>query len=108
MIAGRDVAWRRITDISSQKSDCLLGSKFCLSGSLPSMNASTELHRKIRELPDALDAMRRDAWNAVPRRPKCGRKGRPEAKNLESIKGRLGPCNPLKSHKTAKALFGKA
>jgi hypothetical protein len=53
------------------------------------MNASTELHRQTRELPDALDAMRRDAWNSVPRRPKCGRTGRPEAKNLESIKGRL-------------------
>jgi len=53
------------------------------------MNAPTELHRKISELPDALEAMRRDAWNAVPRRPKCGRKGWPEAKNLESIKGRL-------------------
>ena len=44
---------------------------------------------KSGEPPDALEAMRRDAWNAVPRRPKCGRKGRPEAKNLESIKGRL-------------------
>jgi hypothetical protein len=86
---GPRCGWRRITDISSQKSDCLSGSKFCPSGSLPSMNAHTGPHRKIRELPDALEAMRRDAWNAVPRRPKCGRKGRPEAKNLESIKGRL-------------------
>jgi hypothetical protein len=49
---------------------------------------STELHRKIKQ-------------NAAKR-------GRPEAKNLESIKGVLKPCNLLKSHKTAKALFGKA
>ena len=49
---------------------------------------STELHRKIRQ-------------NAA-------ESGRPEAKNLESIKGRLETCNPLKSHKTAKDLFGKA
>ena len=49
---------------------------------------STELHRKSRQ-------------NAA-------ESGRPEAKNLESIKGRLETCNPLKSHKTAKDLFGKA
>ena len=49
---------------------------------------STELHRKIRQ-------------NAAKR-------GRLEAKNLESIKGRLETLYPLKSHKTAKALFGKA
>jgi hypothetical protein len=53
------------------------------------MNASAELHRKLRRTPDALEAIRRDAWNAVPRRLKCGRKGRPEVKNLETIKGRL-------------------
>ena len=53
------------------------------------MNApSTELHRKTRQ-------------NAA-------ETGQPEAKNLESIKGRLEPSNPLKSHKTAKAFFGKA
>jgi hypothetical protein len=44
---------------------------------------------KLGDPLDALEAMRRAAWNAVPRRPKCGRKGRPEVKNLESIKGRL-------------------
>jgi hypothetical protein len=56
----------------------------------PAMNASsTKQHRKIRRSPDALEAIRRDAWNAVPRRPKCGRKGRPEVKNLDTIKGRL-------------------
>src|ERR1700731_2992624 len=49
---------------------------------------STELHREIRQ--------------------NTAESGRPEAKNLESIKGRWKPCNPLKSHKTAKDLFGKA
>ena len=60
----------RITDISSQKPDCLLGSKFSDLGRCSAMKAlSTELHRKIRQ-------------NAAKR-------GRLEAKNLESIKGRL-------------------
>jgi hypothetical protein len=49
---------------------------------------STELHREIRQ-------------NAA-------ESGRPEPKNLESIKGVWKTCNPLKSHKTAKDLFGKA
>jgi hypothetical protein len=44
---------------------------------------------KLGDPLDALEAMRRAAWNAVPRRPKCRRKGRPEVKNLESIKERL-------------------
>jgi hypothetical protein len=49
---------------------------------------STELHRKIQA--------------------KYGQKGAARGENLESIKGIWKPCNPLKSHKTAKALFGKA
>ena len=35
-------------------------------------------------------------------------KGRLKEKNLEGIKGLWKPCNPLKSHKTAKDFFGKA
>src|SRR5271169_2644789 len=35
-------------------------------------------------------------------------KGRLKRKNLEAVKGRWKPCNPLKSHKTAKNFFGKA
>src|ERR1700686_1087125 len=46
--------------------------------------------------------MQRDsAQNAAER-------GRPEWKNLETINGVWKPCNPLKFHKTAKTLFGKA
>src|SRR5277367_3872182 len=35
-------------------------------------------------------------------------KGRMNEKNLEGIKGLWKPCNPLKSHKTAKDFFGKS
>ena len=35
-------------------------------------------------------------------------KGRMNEKNLEAPKDVLKPCNPLKSHKTAKDFFGKA
>src|ERR1700684_1658480 len=50
--------------------------------------SSTELNRKIRQ--------------------NTAKRGRPEAKNLEASKDVWKPCNPLKSHKTAKDLFGKA
>jgi hypothetical protein len=36
------------------------------------------------------------------------KKGRLREKNLEGIKDVWKPCNPLRSHKTAKDLFGKA
>ena len=39
---------------------------------------------------------------------KAAEKGRMNEKNLEGIKDVWKPCNPLKSHKTAKDLFGKA
>src|SRR6202167_126567 len=52
------------------------------------MNAlSTELYRQIRQ---------------------CGKKGGPRRKIWKASKDVCKPCNPLKSHKTAKALFGKA
>src|SRR5579863_3009865 len=35
-------------------------------------------------------------------------KGRRNEKNLEAIKDVWKPCNPFKSHKTAKEFFGKA
>src|ERR1700684_4000926 len=50
--------------------------------------SSTELNRKIRQ--------------------NTAKRGRPEAKNLEASKDVWKPCNPLKLHKTAKDLFGKA
>src|ERR1700758_1708252 len=41
--------------------------------------------------------------------PKCGRKGATEGEKIwKASKDVWKPCNPLKSHKTAKALFGKA
>src|SRR6202021_2733811 len=49
---------------------------------------STELHRKVRQM-----------------RPKGGG---PRRKIWKASKDVWNPCNPLKSHKTAKALFGKA
>src|SRR6202167_1189247 len=52
------------------------------------MNAlSTELYRQIRQ---------------------CGKKGGPRRKIWKASQGVWKPCNPLKSHKTAKDLFGKA
>src|ERR1700734_2726530 len=39
---------------------------------------------------------------------KAAEKGRMNEKNLETIKDVWKPCNPLKSHKTAKDFFGKA
>ena len=39
---------------------------------------------------------------------KAAEKGRMNEKNLEGIKDVWKPCNPLKSHKTAKDFFGKA
>src|ERR1700684_1001665 len=50
--------------------------------------SSTELNRKIRQ--------------------NTAKRGRPEAKNLEASKDVWKTCTPLKSHKTAKDLFGKA
>src|ERR1700722_588541 len=49
---------------------------------------STELHRKVRKM-----------------RPKGGG---PRRKIWKASKDVWNPCNPLKSHKTAKDLFGKA
>ena len=51
---------------------------------------STKLHRKLRRAAArARSHAARGRRNTVSRRPKCGRKGRPEPKNLEAIKGRL-------------------
>ena len=68
---------RRITDISSEKPDCLLGSKFSRSGS--------PLRDEMRQ-----------------------KRGGPRRIIWKASKGVWKPCNPLKSHKTAKDLFGKA
>ena len=41
--------------------------------------------------------------------PKCGRKGATEGEKIwKASKDVWKPCNPLKSHKTAKDFFGKA
>jgi len=72
----------------------------------PAMNASsTELHREIRRA--AGRARRRR--NAVPRRPKMlPKRGGRRRKIWKTSKDVWKPCNTLKSHKTAKDLFGKA
>src|SRR5277367_291978 len=58
------------------------------------------------EPPDALEARRR---NAVRRRPKMRpKRGGRRRKIWKTSKDVWKPCNPLKSNKTAKDLFGKA
>ena len=101
----------RITDISSRKPDCLSGSKFSLSGSLildESVICRTASQNQANP-PDGLEAMRREAEECAPAacrmRPKGGDRGR---KIWTASKDVWKPCNPLKSPKTAKALFGKA
>ena len=74
-------------DISSQKSDCLSGSKFSRSGSL--------LRDETRYLLNSNQAMRQ-------------KRGGQRRKIWKASKGVWKPCNPLKFHKTAKDLFGKA
>ena len=80
---------RRIMDISSQKPDCLLGSKFSRSGSL--------LRDETRCL-----------LNYIVKSGNAAKRGGPRRKIWKASKGVWKPCNPLKSHKTAKDLFGKA
>jgi hypothetical protein len=67
---------------------------------------STELHRKIGR---AAGRAPSEAANAVPAaskmRPKRGGRRRKIWKTSKDV---WKPCNPLKSHKTAKDLFGKA
>ena len=67
------------------------------------MNASsTELHRKIRRTAGRALGMRSGGVQ------NAAEKGRMNEKNLEAIKDVWKPCNPFKSHKTAKDFFGKA
>jgi hypothetical protein len=92
------------------KSDCLLGSQFCLSGSLlRDERVSSKLHRKIRR---AAGRARSHAARGGGMRSRgvqnAAERGGWRRKIWKPSKAVWKPCNPLKSHKTAKDLFGKA
>src|SRR5271170_8295474 len=77
----------------------MLGWKFSVTGSL----LDNERARHSQE------CKRPRAHTSARRRPECGQEGGGHREKL----GRRSfsvwdPCNPLKSHKTAKAFFGKA
>src|SRR5271156_626072 len=77
----------------------MLGWKFSVTGSL----LDNERARRSQE------CKRPRAHTSARRRPECGQEGGGHREKL----GRRSfsvwdPCNPLKSHKTAKAFFGKA
>src|SRR5271154_6763849 len=101
----RNPAYGRMPDMSSRKIEFVLGFKLALSGSPAAMNAPISYiagatRRRLKAL-YAAEA----GGTASGMRLKGG--GRDE-KIWRRILLVFCPCNPLKSHKMAKALFGKA
>src|SRR5277367_4114712 len=85
---------------------CQVENSLCLDRGSAMNASSTELHRKIRRTAGRAPSEAAECGPAASKmRPKRGGRRRKIWKPSKDV---WKPCNPLKSHKTAKGFFGKA